>query len=510
MFLDKYFYFAKKLDLSEVGIFPGENRDEVLIIAEVNKELCWLLFLKRVYDFPIFEGRKPKKEDFEEFIKEPMSRVKELLNYLHAPIACFIEVTFNKNIEFDEIDFQVKCLDDMASTYGVRIIPDLIFLIEISGIRKWFEPPKRKEVILPPFKKSWGAFVTELREKLFFEGLEGSAQERAERARHLSQNCLEILKLSPFYLRIKEENISNDIIKILRLIVSTIHHKPGRRYLIWSLIYLCSALAFFPNFTDESRKTISDVFELLIKNWELWTTKEKRVIVRGVCILSEKVGKTKVFLKEKIYQAFFIDFFELLMRKGFSNRDLTDSYFYAYRLFRNILRYGIVPDSLIYKLLHDISVMRKIVLHGVEGMLDRFIDEPSSLRPYLLLHLMLQSCVYPIHQSEQLEILAKQFSDSIPIEKLNESHIEKILEENILYLLLHSFEYRAKQALDTNSHLRYFYHISPESLGKFEKLIMKYIESPNIGAHQKEILKKILNIVSNLKANNVFNKKKEF
>ena len=157
-----------------------------------------------------------------------------------------------------------------------------------QGRLTWHEPSlPASTVALPPFPQRWWPVLGDL-EPLLQELAAAAPGRRRQTAAALAARARHRLTYTPALMLLRGEATVAEVTHLLPRLLPQLEPIAGRRYVLWSLLYLGASLCFAPHFQGRAWACLRELLDGLAQRWAHWTTKEQRVIIRGLGLLAHK------------------------------------------------------------------------------------------------------------------------------------------------------------------------------------------------------------------------------
>lgn len=159
----------------------------------------------------------------------------------------------------------------------------------------WRVPSRQSPTIsLPPFPLPGLPFRQDFR-SLIQELETGAPSGRHKVTRAIARLAWERLKYTQaFLLTVGREHVLAETASLLASLQQLLEAQGGRRYMLWSLIYLAASPCCDPWLSQHSWPHVKAFLDAMAARWDSWTSKEQRVIVRGLKLLVDKGAESRV------------------------------------------------------------------------------------------------------------------------------------------------------------------------------------------------------------------------
>ncbi len=282
----------RRLRLGRYAIFPGPDW-ETLAVYVYGAEPPRCLLVRQVYWYiwpdSYDEGRRERLEQSSHEVIRLRQEAGALVERLGCAVASVLLLhTYRKVQHFNPL-LEVARQQETAVFFPDRErLPDELI---------WLRPPMQHErPPLPPFPKGIG-WATSTEPDRWLRELQSLAEaddrKRKSQAQSLTLTALEFLKETPARFLLEGPDALAPVPEILNALPDALERFVGRRYLLWTGFYL--SLASLIGLPDgEINPGVIRFVNYLLEHFERWSTRERRVIVRGLEWLTRRSAELAI------------------------------------------------------------------------------------------------------------------------------------------------------------------------------------------------------------------------
>jgi hypothetical protein len=352
-------------DLAILATFPGETWDERAVYVRRQAEPAFVLLYETWWH---------------DAISAALTRLAARLPTLAERWGCPVAGLVSARLWFMDRS-ALPALLEQARRQDVLLVVVASAGIQFShpqGLLSWQEPSHRsRPVPLPPFPRPGWPFLQDLR-PLIREFQESAPAGRHKAARDLAWRALERLKYTPALLLTREpDGVLAETGDLIAHLLPLPEREEGRRYMIWSLFYLAAGLCLDPQLSQRSWPSVKAVLDAMARGWGSWTTKEQRVIVRGLGLLARKAAEAGIPPENPLWAE--------LRRWAdtFLDKPKVDSWRWSFRVqeFMHALAGArALPPTQVYTMLRQHEERGRFLQEILRGMAEDFWAAPSIER----------------------------------------------------------------------------------------------------------------------------------
>lgn len=313
--------FMRRLRIRPYAIFPAPDPNTLAVYFhdEEGPAIILVRYL-RTWRWAWWRLESPPAEEWQAWAAEEEEKVaqfrqtgEELVHRLNCPVARVVIITGPIKYKSPFTEFLQRVRDHgitLVDLSRARQMPDL----------EWRRPEPRAESIpLPPFpdRTFWRASIDPA---WWQERLSGvatpDAHQRKEASRSVALRALEFMKEAPARILVEGSAILAAPHAVLSALPGYIDRPAGRRYLLWTGAYLAGACMADPHWEEQSESIVLGYLNFLLDQMERWSSRERRVVLRGLQMLAQKSVDHDLPRETAIAQ-FFQDLFPSLMHDDF-------------------------------------------------------------------------------------------------------------------------------------------------------------------------------------------------
>ncbi|MFQ5854671.1 MAG: hypothetical protein ACE5LU_03365 [Anaerolineae bacterium] len=312
----------RRLRIRPYVIFPTPEPDTLAVYFHDQQGPAIILVrYLRTWRWGWWGLEPPTKEEREKRIAEEEEQVtrfrqtgEELVQRLECPVACVHLITGYVRYKAAFSDFL-----RWAREQGVASI-------DLAGWRPptldliWIQPATRAASIpLPPFadQTRWRASIDPAWWQAQLPVLaDPDDHQRKKSARSLAGDALDFLKEAPARVLVEGPAALAAPHAMLPDLPACMDRPAGRRYLIWTGVYLAGACMADPAWEEHSEPVVLGYLNFLLSQMGAWSNREQRVVLRGLQMLAQKSVDHDLPQRAAIAQ-FFRDLFVRLMHDDF-------------------------------------------------------------------------------------------------------------------------------------------------------------------------------------------------
>lgn len=268
----------RHLGLGRYAIFPGPEIDTLAVYA-VQKPAFLLVHQVRAFGWPT-DGLA----EAEALASHLRQEGEALARQSGCPVACLILLYFIRR-ERSWCPIQERILQH-------QVTPVPFWLAQWPAELFWIQPPARSEPPpLPPYPQQtrWSAPTNP---SWWLEHLriirEADDHRRREEARSLAWIALTYLKEAPARLLVDGPVVLAAAQETLPVLPAFLDRIPGRRYLFWVGFYITAVCLEGCIVQPGLDRLALDFVQYLLEAPNRWTTRERRLVLRGLEFLTQK------------------------------------------------------------------------------------------------------------------------------------------------------------------------------------------------------------------------------
>lgn len=283
--------FMRRLRIGPYAIFPAPDPKALAVyLRDEEGPAIILVRYLRTWRWAWWRLESPTEEEWQAWVAEEEEKVaqfrqtgEELVHRLNCPVACVVIITGPVKYKSPFTDFLQRVREHGITPVDlsrVRQMPDL----------EWSWPATRAESIpLPPFpdRTFWRASIDAAwwRERLSDVATPDDHQ-RKEASRSVAGRALEFLKEAPARILAEGSAVLAAPHAVLPDLPDYMDRPAGRRYLLWTGLYLAGACMADPRWEEGSESIVLGYLNFLLDQMERWSSRGQRVVLRGLQMLA--------------------------------------------------------------------------------------------------------------------------------------------------------------------------------------------------------------------------------
>lgn len=311
----------RRLRIRPYAIFPAPDPSTLAVYFhdEEGPAIILVRYL-RTWVWAWWRLESPEEKERQDWIAEEEEKAvrlrqagEELVHRLNCPVACVVLITSPVKYKSPFTDFLQRVRE-----HGITLI-DLSRLGQMPDL-EWSQPATRAVSIpLPPFldRTYWRASINPAWwQKRLSDVATPNPHQRKEAARSVAWRALEFLKEAPARILVEGSAILAAPHAILSALPYYMDRPAGRRYLLWTGLYLAGACMADPRWEESSESIVLGYLNFLLDQMERWSSREQRVTLRGLQMLAQKSVEHDLPRGTAVAQ-FFQDLFPSMMHDDF-------------------------------------------------------------------------------------------------------------------------------------------------------------------------------------------------
>jgi hypothetical protein len=233
------YVLTKHNQLTLLATFPGEVWEEEVAYVRRENQLAFVL-VRETW------GR----EAIEDSVAQQGPRLGALAEQWGCPVAGMI------SIRFWPAEQSARELLERVHGHNILVVcttaSGRIRFSPPQGCLSWHEPSRSVQTpLLPPFPQRWWLWRENLAPLIQELGTE-DASRRRQAAMHLASATQRRLKDIPALVLLQSEEVTAETTRFFTHVLPHLGNIAGRRYVLWTLLYLGASLCFDPRFPERS------------------------------------------------------------------------------------------------------------------------------------------------------------------------------------------------------------------------------------------------------------------